>query len=54
MVLFVNWFITDQSSNGGHWDKLRAAGAIGVSLDRGNLDNFNKIEFDDNSFEFFQ
>jgi hypothetical protein len=44
MVLLINWFITDQSSTGGHWEKLRENGAIGVNLDRGNLGNFNKID----------
>jgi hypothetical protein len=38
MVLLFNIYITDESSNGGYWDKT------GTSQDRGNLPNHNKLE----------
>jgi len=44
MVLLFNCFITNKSSTGGHWERLRAQGAIGVTQDRGNLRTENKID----------
>jgi hypothetical protein len=44
MVLIFNCFLTNKSSTGGHWEKLRAQGAVGVDLDRGNLRKDNKID----------
>lgn len=44
MVLIFNCFITDKSSTGGHWERLRAQGTIGVTLDRGNLRKDNKLD----------
>jgi trans-2-enoyl-CoA reductase len=38
MVLFVNCFITNQSSTGGAWE------AAGIKQDRGNLKKDNKID----------
>jgi hypothetical protein len=44
MVLLFNCFITNKSSTGGHWERLRAQGVIGVTQDRGNLRTENKID----------
>jgi hypothetical protein len=44
MVLLINCFITNQSSTGGVWEKLRSQGHIGVTMDRGNLKSFDKID----------
>ena len=44
MILLLNCFITDKSSTGGVWEKLRSQGHIGVTMDRGNLKSFNKID----------
>jgi hypothetical protein len=43
MVLLFNCFITNKSSTGGHWERLKAQGAIGVTQDRGNLRKDDKI-----------
>jgi hypothetical protein len=44
MVLLFNCFITNKSSTGGHWERLRAQGVIGVTQDRGNLRTENKVD----------
>jgi hypothetical protein len=44
MILLFNVFITDQSSTGGHWERLRSQGHIGVTMDRGNLKTSSKID----------
>ena len=44
MVLLFNCFITNKSSTGGHWEKMRSQGEIGVTQDRGNLREDNKID----------
>jgi len=44
MVLLFNCFITNKSSTGGHWERLRAQGEIGVTQDRGNLRTENKVD----------
>jgi hypothetical protein len=44
MVLLFNCFITNKSSTGGHWERLRSQGVIGVTQDRGNLRTENKID----------
>jgi hypothetical protein len=44
MVLLFNCFITDKSSTGGIWERLRSQGHIGVTMDRGNLKSSNKID----------
>ena len=44
MVLLFNCFITNKSSTGGHWERMRSQGEIGVTQDRGNLREDNKID----------
>jgi hypothetical protein len=44
MVLLYSCFITNKSSTGGHWEMLRTQGAVGVTQDRGNLQENNKLD----------